>query len=229
MSADTSHRTDTAAASLLIVWVAVIYRGAVVSHFFNDDFNWFDEAQRFAFANLVHLERYDHFYRPVVEIYFFAGRSLFGCAGLPFHLLSVGIHLVNTLLVYLIARDLSARRDFGFFAALFFCTQPGYYEAVSWVAAITDLLPAIGYLLSLWLFLGFLRTGRRLWYAAALIAFALCLLTHEISATLLPMLVVLDLAVRAGATGPMPFASWLRVAGVRYVPYAVLLAGSLTI
>src|SRR5262249_44501638 len=41
--------------------------------------------------------------------------------------------------------------------------------------------------------------------------------------------VVLDLAVRAGATGPMPFASWLRVAGVRYVPYAVLLAGSLTI
>jgi dolichyl-phosphate-mannose-protein mannosyltransferase len=232
MPAGTKSRIEAAAASLLIVSaVAVIYRGAVVSYFFNDDFNWFDEAQRFAFTNLVHIERYNHFYRPVVEVYFFAGRRLFGCAALPFHLLSVAIHLANTLLVYLFARDLSGRRDFGFFAALFFCTQPGYYEAVAWVAAITDLLPGLWYLLTLWLFLRFLRSRRRPWYGAALIAFTLCLLTHESSATLLPMLIVLDLAEIGGARAFQASgrSESLRTAVLRYAPFAVLLAASLTI
>jgi len=232
MPAGTRRRTEIAVGSLLIVCaVAVIYRGAVVSYFFNDDFNWFDEAQRFDAANLVHLERYNHFYRPVVEIYFFAARALFGCAALPFHLLSVIIHLLNTLLVYLFARDLSGRRGLGFLAALFFCTQPGYYEAVSWVAAITDLLPGLWYLLTLWLFVRFLRSERREWYAAALIAFTLCLLTHESSATLLPMLVVLDLAVGAGGDDnrhrAKPSLARLRLS--RYAAFAALLAASLTI
>jgi hypothetical protein len=224
MPAGTRRRTETAAAALLIAGaVAVIYRGAVVSYFFNDDFNWFDEAQRFAAANLIHLERYNHFYRPVVAIYFFAGRALFGCAALPFHLLSVAIHALNTLLVYLFARDLSGRRDLGFFAALLFCTQPGYYEAVSWVAAITDLLPGLWYLLTLCVFLRFLQSRAAAWYAAALIAFTLCLLTHESSATLLPMLIVLDLLVVNRRRTTLP------AAAVRYAPFAPLLAASLTI
>jgi Dolichyl-phosphate-mannose-protein mannosyltransferase len=225
MPAGTRPRTEAAGASLLIVGaVAAIYRGAVVSYFFNDDFNWFDEAQRFAAANLVHLDRYNHFYRPVVEIYFFAGRALFGCAALPFHLLSVAIHLLNTLLVYLFARDLSGRRDLGFFAALFFCTQPGYYEAVSWVAAITDLLPGLWYLLTLWLFVRFLRSERRWWYAAALTTFTLCLLTHESSATLLPVLIVLDVVVSSRRRDVAT-----RAAAVRYAPFAILLAAFLAI
>src|SRR5712691_2237298 len=131
MSAGTRRRTDaiaSAAGGLLIVAaVAVIYRAAIVSFLFNDDFNWFDEARRFAFANLFHLDRYNHFYR------------------------------LNTLILYLFARELTGGRWFAFLAALFFCTQPGYFEAVAWIAAITDLLPGLWYLLTLWLYLRYLH------------------------------------------------------------------------
>jgi hypothetical protein len=214
--------------------VTFLYRAAIGSYLFNDDFNWFQDARRFAFSNLFHLERYNHFYRPVVEIYFYVGRRLFGCSAQAFHVVSVALHLVNTLVVYLFARDLAARRDFGFLSALLFCTNPGYYEAVAWVAAITDLLPAVWYLLTLWLFLRFLRAdadgtpSRRAWYAAALATFLLCLLTHESSATLLPMLGALEIARRAEQRGRFD-AWWLRSAVLRYLPFAVLLAGSLTI
>src|SRR6266852_4396663 len=100
MSAGTRRRTDAIASAtgglLIVAVVGFIYRAAIVSFLFNDDFNWFDEARRFAFANLFHLDRYNHFYRPVVEIYFYLGHRLFACQPLPFHLLSVGIHLLTT-------------------------------------------------------------------------------------------------------------------------------------
>jgi hypothetical protein len=218
-----------AGGALLIIAAAfVIYRAAILSYLFNDDFNWFADAHGFAFANLVHLGRYDHFYRPVIEIYFFVGQRLFGCSALAFHLVSVGIHLVNTLILLLFARELTGSRRFAYLSALFFVTQPGYYEAVSWVAAITDLLPGLWYLLTLWLWVRFLQRGHIAWYAGALAAFTACLLTHESSATLLPMLVALDVTVRAGQGGRIDVA-WIRDRFVVYLPFAALLAASLTI
>jgi hypothetical protein len=213
---------------LIVASAVVIYRAAIVSYLFNDDFNWFDDSHRFAFANLFHIGRYNHFYRPVVEIYFFVGQRLFGCAALPFHLLSVAIHLLNTLILFLFARELTGDRRFAYLAAAFFVTQPGYYEAVAWVAAITDLLPGLWYLLALWLHLRFLHRGGTALYLGALAAFTACLLTHESSATLLPMLIALDVTVQA-EQGRRPDARWIRSRAGVYLPFAVLLAASLTI
>lgn len=215
-------------ALVIVIAILVIYRAAIFSYLFNDDFNWLDEANRFAFQNLSDLGRYNHFYRPLIEIYFFIGRRLFGCAALPFHLASVGLHIVNTLVLYFFARELSGDRRFAFLSALFFATQPGYYEAVAWVAAITDLLPALWYLLSLWLYLRFLRRSRTSAYLGALAAFTACLLTHESSATLLPMLLALDATVQT-ADGRQLDMHWIRRRRHVYLPFAVLLGGSMTI
>ena len=233
LRSDRDHEPTTGVAAaaggaLLIVVALVIYRAAIVSYLFNDDFNWFDDAHRFAFANLVHLGRYDHFYRPVIEIYFFVGLRFFGCAALPFHLASVGIHLVNTLILFLFARELSGDRRLAYLTAVVFVTQPGYYEAVAWVAAITDLLPGLWYLLTLWLCLRFLHHGRVARYVGALASFTACLLTHESSATLLPMLVALDVTVRASHHRRID-AGWMRDRPDVYLPFAMLLIASLTI
>src|SRR5262245_34740801 len=93
-----------AAVTLAVVF---IYHQATLSYFFNDDFQWLQQAREFRASNLVHLERYAHFYRPVIEIYFYAGHRLFGCAPRPFHVLSLALHVINTLLLFLLARDLS--------------------------------------------------------------------------------------------------------------------------
>ncbi len=217
-----------AAAAVVVAAVGVIYRDAAASYFFNDGFQWLQDARRFDIANIVRLERYDHFYRPVVEIYFYLGRKAFACEAFPFHLASIGIHLLNTLLLFLIARRLIGNEIAGAAAALLFAVQPGYVEAVAWVAAITDLLPALWYLLALWLHLRFLENGRASAYAMTLVAFVTCLLTHESSATLLPMLILLEVTVRvSGGTrlADLP----VRRGIARYLPFALALTGSLTI
>src|SRR4029077_7525245 len=151
----------------------------------------------------LHLSRYDHFYRPIVEIYFYLGDRLFGCAAFPFHLASLGIHLINTLVLYLFARALTGNRFFAALTAMLFCVQDGYVEAVAWVGAITDLLPSLWYLLAMWLHLLFL-VRRRVWfYAGSLAAFTACLLTHESSATLLAMMLALEVPLIAETRAPV--------------------------
>ena len=59
-------------------------------------------------ANLLRLEQYDHFYRPIIEIYFYLGRAVFGCDARPFHIVSVAIHLLNTLVLFQLARALTS-------------------------------------------------------------------------------------------------------------------------
>jgi hypothetical protein len=213
---------------MLLLAVAFIYHKAVTTYFYNDDFQWLQQARQFELANVLRLDRYDHFYRPVIEVYFHVGSRLFGCSALPFHLASIEVHLVNTLLLFLFARDLSGRLSFASLTALFFCVQPGFVQAVVWVGAITDLLPALWYLLTLWMYLLFLQRRRPWFYGLALVAFALCHLTHESSATLLAMMVALEATVllQAGSSlGEM--LSPRRVA--RYVPFAAMLIGYLLI
>jgi hypothetical protein len=217
-----------AAASVVLVGaVALIYRDASQSYFFNDDFHWLQGSCQFAFRNFFELDRYNHFYRPVIEIYFALGRTLFGCNPQLFHWASIGLHLLTALVVFLLARQLEMPAWFAYLAALLFAVQPGHAEAVAWIGAITDLLPAFWYLLALWWHLRFLQGGHPLFYALNLGAFTLCLLTHESSATLLPMMVALDVLLRPRGDGfpRSDLARRLRW----YAPFAALLAGYLAI
>lgn len=215
-------------AAIVVAAVGIIYTEAARSYLVDDDFHWLQRARHFEWTNLVHLERFDHFYRPLIEIYFFTVQRMAGCAALPFHLTSIGIHLLNTLVLGAFASRLTGSVRFASMTVLLFAVQPGFIEAVAWVAAITDLLPALWYLLALWLHLVFLQGGNRWAYAGSLAAFLACLLTHESSATLLPMMMALEiLLVREGRLAPSVVTVTHRVA--RYLPFAVLLLGFLGI
>ena len=207
--------------------VVAIYQQATLSSFFDDDFHWLAQTRRFEFTNFFRLERYDHFYRPVIELYFLFGLNAFGCDPFPFHLSSLAVHLLATLVLFLFARRLGGSEAFAVLTAIFFAVQPGYVQAVTWIGAITDLLPGLWYLAALWLHLRFLQDGGRRDYLLSLVAFTLCLLTHESAATLLPMMMALELAVTAGSLRNR--ISSVRGHAARYAPFVVLLAGFLAI
>jgi len=214
-----------------LVSVSLIYRGALHSYFLNDDVQWLHDARHFDAWKMWHVDRYDHFYRPAIELYFYLGRRFYGCAAVPFHLTSIAVHLLNTWILYELARSVGGRA-FGVLTAVLFVAQPGYVEAVVWVAAITDLLPALWYLLTLWLLLLVLRRGgtRPLLYAGMLASFTACLLTHESSATLLPMMLALEFTVRSD--GRQPPSAVLRAmarSAAKYAPFVILLLGYLAI
>ena len=159
--------------TLIVTAVVIIYYESTFSYFFNDDFHWLVQSQSFAPANMLDLSAYNHFYRPVIETYFFVGLSLFGCDPFPFHVASIGIHLLTTLVLFGFARTLTGSRTFAFLTALLFAVQAGFTDAVTWIGAITDLLPVLWYVLALWVHLLFLQRGGTVFYMGSLAAFIL--------------------------------------------------------
>lgn len=216
-----------AGAALVIGLVVFIYSTSSKAFFFNDDFAWLSQSWHVDVRHFFDLSRYSHFYRPVIELYFGWGLTSFGCDPVPFHWLSVAIHLMTCGLVFLLAREIGMARVFAYFAALWFAVQSGPVEAVAWIGAITDLMPGFWYILTLWMFAGFLFRGRPVFYAAALAAFIVCLLTHESSATLIAMLVAMDVIL--APRGPVFTAGAIRTRLRWYAPFALLVAGYLAI
>ncbi len=207
--------------------VLVIYGRSTAGYFFDDDYHWLAQTLSLP-PNFFDLSRYDHFYRPIIELYFLGGLALFGCDPFPFHLLSIAIHLLTTSLVFLFARDVSRSVAFATLSAVFFAVQPGFTDAVTWIAAITDLMPVLWYVLAVWLHLRFLQTRQLHWYVGAVLAFVVCHLTHESAATLLPMMGLVELTFAASGNAlervRMVMGHWQR-----YLPLAVILAGFLAI
>jgi hypothetical protein len=217
-----SLRLTAGGAVVLLAAVVLIYAHSTRAYFFDDDFHWLAGARSFSIAGFFDLSRYNHFYRPVIETYFFIGWTLFGCDPFPFHIASIAIHLLTIAAVFALASAVSRSRLFAGLSALFFAVQPGYTDAVTWIAAITDQLPVLWYALAVWAHVRFVSTRRGVFHALAMIAFILCLLTHESSATLLAMMGIAAafFAASGSVAGRLRalFAEW-RV----YLPYGVLL------
>ncbi|MEO8481212.1 MAG: hypothetical protein ABI634_03330 [Acidobacteriota bacterium] len=216
-----------AGTALIVGLVVAIYSPSSTAFFFNDDYAWLSQSWEVDPRHFFDLSRYSHFYRPVIELYFGWGLHTFGCDPVPFHWLSVAIHLMTCGLVFLLAREIGMSRPFAYFAALWFAVQSGPVEAVAWIGAITDLMPGFWYILALWMFAAFLRRRRRMFYVATLAAFIICLLTHESSATLIAMLVAMDVILVP--RGPVFTAEALGARLRWYAPFAVLVIGYLAL
>jgi hypothetical protein len=167
-----------------------------------------------------------HFYRPVIELYFWIASPLFDGSPRAFHVANIVLHAANGLLVYLVASVLGARRGFAFVAALLFAVQPGAVAAVAWVGALAEAIGAFFGCTSVYALVRFRQSGSRTWYAVSATAFALALLTHESSVVFAPLLLLADrVAWRAGRRWAW---SWTAVARV-YGLFGVLLAAYLAV
>lgn len=93
------------------------------------------------------------YFRPLTFISFIFDLNLFGRDARWFHLVNLLIHIANSLLLYLLAKQLFKQSTqsgtAAFCAALLFALHPVNTEAVMWVAARTDLLCCFFFLLAL--------------------------------------------------------------------------------
>ncbi len=133
--------------------------------------------------------------RPFYSVFYFVNYTLWGMNPAGYHLLTIGGHIVNALLVFrittLIAPGNSLR---AFLAALLFAFQPAHSMAVSWIAgAPAEVFPTLFYLTAFLCYVQFRRTGKGAYLAASTAAFLACLCSKEIAVTLPLMLVSYDL------------------------------------
>jgi hypothetical protein len=137
------RRLVPAAAALTVVATVVLYWPALGAGFVGDDFMILHRLRGLAQpADAVKFFRGEFFeyYRPLVFVSHAIDWAIAGQNARQFHLTNLFIHVVNTVLVWLIGRSLSARPLAGLLAAALFALHASNNEAVVWMSARFDLL-----------------------------------------------------------------------------------------
>jgi hypothetical protein len=220
-----------ALALLLAAAVFAIYWQAIFAYYLDDDFQWLVTRWSFHPSMLLDISGQSHFYRPVIELYFWIGSPLFGGSPIAFHIASIVLHLANCGLLYLLVSALGLRRGYAYVAALLFAVQPGYVGAVAWVGAIAEPIGAFFGCLSILALIQYRRAGRRSWIVGSVAAFALSLLTHESSVVFLPLLVLADWVCAAAQPDlrQAQVTAYMRSHARAFVPFVIVTLGYLAI
>jgi protein O-mannosyl-transferase len=127
------------------------------------------------------------------------------------HLTSVLLHAANTLLLFLVLRRMTGAVWRSAFAAALFGLHPLRVESVAWVAERKDVLSTLFWLLTMGAYGRYaefkirsakLKMGERIWFGAALVFFALGLMSKPMVVTLPFVLLLLDYWPLGRVSGP---------------------------
>jgi hypothetical protein len=155
-------------------------------------------------------------YRPVSSLSFGLDHAVWGLNPFGYHLTDLVLHVLVTLLVFLVVHRLTAGRTGpALLAALLFTIHPVLVETVPAVSRRQDVLATLFVLLALLLQIEGVRRGSGRWTAAAVVVYVLALGSKEIAAVF-PVIVAIYGAFALAERPP----AWRR--GVRLaVPHAV--------
>lgn len=130
------------------------------------------------------------YFRPLAWLPYFLGYLLDSKNTAWFHLLSVFLHIANSILVYVIVRFLLGNELIAFFSALFFGLHPINSEVISSAAIFGDISLTFFCLTALISFALFCISNMPKFYIFSLISNICALLSKE-PAIMLPLLVIL--------------------------------------
>jgi len=190
---------------LFLVISAFSLLGSMVSNYLiGDDFTWFRWAADCPKQHVVHhycpvqfstVIRYftdagGFFYRPGTKLYFLSMYSFFWLNPNVYHNVSLGLHIVASILVFLVAWKLLLRKRLAAAVAFIYLIIAGYTETVFWISATGHLISACLTLAGLLWYICWSET-KNVWnYALALSACVLAPLFHE-SGIVIPLVLIL--------------------------------------
>lgn len=184
MQQPTASRNDWISVAVLAIGTFLVYYPSLWCGFFSDDFQWLGRMnatlERPSFVLTVIYRDFN----PVLHLSFvidwLAGRG----SAVVFHADSILIHLLNTILLFLLCRRLGMTARAGFALTLLWAWNVRISEAVIWPAARGHALATTFVLAAFVVLLSPLRRRQPL----AVLLFVLALLTKETA--LMPLLLV---------------------------------------
>ncbi len=135
------------------------------------------------------------FYRPMITLVNFLNLHILGKKTFAFHIVNLGFHILNALLLYFLIFLLFKRPLLSFLSALFFSAHPIHTNSVVWVSGRTDVVACLFVLLTLILFLkrkDHSGISRAVLFWAGLFTYSLALLSKELALALPLFLFVWD-------------------------------------
>ena len=224
------ERNIFAFAALLAVAIAIYYP-VLNNALIGDDLDLSDVVSRVPFPQYWQLfGSLTVFIKPLPLLVLWFQFKLFGLTPFPAHFLNVLLHAGNAFLLFWLLLKLDIKRIYAFAAAMIFVTIPIAPEDVTWVVAGRfDLIALFFMLLTLGLYLEYLKTRNLLTYIAAAAAFAAALLSKEVSMIMIALLPAADflLVQLTGKEAGTRESIITRVTAIfrRIAPFAVIFAG----
>lgn len=108
------------------------------------------------------------------------------------HLTSVFIHILSTLLLFLLLDQITGALWRSLFVAALFALHPLHVESVAWVAERKDVLSGFFWLLTLFLYAGYIKHRTAKFYLLALSSFVAGLMAKPMLVTLPVIMLLLD-------------------------------------
>lgn len=186
---------------LLFVFTMVAFSSMLDYYFVGDDFTWLrwiadcnsTTQQCPSVINTVFhyfTDSNGFFYRPGTKIYFLLMYSVFWLNQAAYHIVSILLHFIVSLLVFFLAKKIIKSAFSATLAACLFLILSGYSEAVFWISSTGFLFNAIFILLSLLFFIVWKEKKKNVYFILSVISIVFSLLFHELG-VVAPFIVLL--------------------------------------
>jgi protein O-mannosyl-transferase len=149
---------------------------------------------KFFTAHLVaflHPHSQGTYYRPCLLLWLLVQRKLWNLNPMGWHFTTLTLHVLASLSVYLLAREILGRRIGAGLAALIFALHPIHVESAAWIMGLPDPLMTLLAVASLLCFICWRKSQRRYgmpWAAASLLLYGAAVLTKEVALTVPPLM-----------------------------------------
>ena len=137
-------------------------------------------------------------WHPVTWLSHMLDCQLFGLKASGPHWVNLGFHIANTLLLFLVLREMCGAVWRSAFVAALFALHPTHIQSVAWISERKDVLSAFFFLLTLLAYARYVEKSKvqspksKVFYGLALIFFALGLMSKPMLVTLPVILLLLD-------------------------------------
>jgi tetratricopeptide (TPR) repeat protein len=132
------------------------------------------------------------YWHPLTWLSFMLDCQLFGPNPGLIHLVSLLLHVANTLLLFAVLKKMTASLWPSAFVAAAFALHPMHIESVAWIAERKDVLSTFFWILTLAAYVGYVRRRGLFRYLLAILLFAFGLMAKPMVVTLPFILLLLD-------------------------------------
>lgn len=202
---------------LWLFWLGVtgltvlLYYRTFNYYFFQDDFYLFNMSRASNLKEVWGVFRLIPgvtFYRPVSMLVFYNLMSkIVGYSSVGYHLLGLGLHLINAMLIYVLVNKLAKNKPLSLLVSFFYAVSANHYITLAWVAAFHYLLGLFWGLIAWLSFIKGIENKKLGWFLGSIGFYILAILSEQIMVSL-PLLIIAGVMIMAPKAKQLFYKFW---------------------
>tara|TARA_B110000046_G_scaffold25332_1_gene24762 strand:+ start:23122 stop:24855 length:1734 start_codon:yes stop_codon:yes gene_type:complete len=131
-------------------------------------------------------------YQPITTLFYAITYSLSGLSPAAFHILSLVIHVTNSMVVFKLLQSFFNSKKINFLLTILFLVHPMQVESVAWISALSNLLFSFFFLTAFWSYLSYRATGNSKYIVLCFILFLLSCASKSVAVVFPVILIAYD-------------------------------------